>query len=419
MNVVVLPIPVADFVANPVSICVGETVSLTNNSTLGGSYAWTFQNGTPATSNVYSPAPILFNTPGSQTISLTVNLLGCIATDTEIITVNALPDPTFTLTPNNGCTPLNVTANYTGTAVGGDQYDWDLGNGSNSILQNPPGQIYTAAGADVTYTIELIVTSAAGCLDSSELSVLVHPLPIADYTTLPDTACAGTPIGFLNNSVGASTYVWTFGDGTNSAIVSPSHGYTLTGDITTQLIAYTAFGCTDTIQHNIYIDSIPTANFIFDVVCEIDTTTFTDLSIGGVTNWSWNFGDASPLNTSQNPTHFYGNDGTYSVSLTVTNPANCTNTLTQLVNVSTVPVANFSTGSTCLGSLSSFTDLSTGITSSWQWNFDDGSPISILQNPTHTYTAVGTYNVELIAMAGNGCSDTITLTYNCYTYTNC
>ncbi|MBK6526518.1 MAG: hypothetical protein IPG07_13835 [Crocinitomicaceae bacterium] len=148
MNVVVLPIPVADFVANPVSICVGETVSLTNNSTLGGSYAWTFQNGTPATSNVYSPAPILFNTSGSQTILLTVNLLGCIATDTEIITVNALPDPTFTLTPNNGCTPLNVSANYTGTAVGGDQYDWDLGNGSNSILQNPPTQIYTAAGAD-------------------------------------------------------------------------------------------------------------------------------------------------------------------------------------------------------------------------------------------------------------------------------
>ncbi|MBK6952182.1 MAG: PKD domain-containing protein [Crocinitomicaceae bacterium] len=409
MNVVVLPIPVADFVANPVSICVGETVSLTNNSTLGGSYAWTFQNGTPATSNVYSPAPILFNTSGSQTILLTVNLLGCIATDTEIITVNALPDPTFTLTPNNGCTPLNVSANYTGTAVGGDQYDWDLGNGSNSILQNPPTQIYTAAGADATYTVELIITSAAGCSDSSELTVLVHPLPIADYTTLPDTACAGTPIGFLNNSVGASTYVWDFGDGTNSAVVSPSHTYTVTGDITTELIAYTAFGCTDTIQHDIYIDSIPTANFIFDVVCEIDTTSFTDLSIGGVTDWSWNFGDASPLNTSQSPTHFYGNDGTYSVSLTVTNPANCTNTLTQLVNVSTVPVANFSTGSTCLGSLSSFTDLSAGITSSWQWNFDDGSPTSILQNPTHTYTAVGTYNVELIAMAGNGCSDTITL----------
>lgn len=407
MNVVVLPIPVANFTALPLSICAGETISLNNTSTLGGTYSWTFTNGTPASSAAYAPAPVTFNTAGSQTVTLTVNVLGCTATDNEVITVNAIPNPTFTLTPNNGCTPLSATALYTGVPLPGDTYAWDLGNGSVSALTNPPTQIYLANTTDSLYTVELIVTSLAGCVDSSELTLTVHPLPIADYTTLPDTACAGTPIGFLNNSTGASTYAWSFGDGGSSVAVSPSHAYTLTGDITTQLIATTAFGCKDTLQHSIYIDSIPTANFIFDVVCEIDSTHFSDLSLGGVTDWSWNFGDGAPLNTSASPTHFYGNDGTYSVSLTVTNPANCTHTFTQLVSVSTVPVANFSTGSTCLGSPSLFTDLSTGITSSWQWDFGDGSPVSNAQNPTHTYAAVGTYTVELIAMAGNGCSDTI------------
>ena len=406
MDVVVLPIPVADFIPSVLAACEGNSISFLNNSTLGGTYAWNFGTGVPATSNVYAPAPVLFNTPGLQTITLNVNVLGCTASYSEDVLINPLPIPTFTISPaTTGCSPLDVTFNFTGTPSA--NYDWNFGNGNTSALVNPPGETYIALNNDSTYTVELIVTSADGCIDSSEINVLVHPLPIADYTTLPDTACAGTPIGFLNNSIGATNYLWDFGDGTSSVMVSPSHNYTMTGDITTHIIAYTAFGCTDTVTHDIYIDSIPTANFNFTVVCEIDTTSFTDLSTGSVTDWSWNFGDGSPLNTNQNPNYFYGNDGTYSVSLTVTNPANCTNTLTQLVNVSTVPVANFSTGSTCLGSVSSFTDLSTGITSAWQWNFGDGTPIDNNQNPTHVYAAIGTYTVELIAMAGNGCSDTI------------
>jgi gliding motility-associated-like protein len=409
VNVVVLPIPVVNFTATPPAVCEGSMISFTNTSTLGGTYNWTFGGGTPATSNVYAPAPVTFTTPGTQTITLNVNILGCVNSFTDVVDINALPDPAFTLVPNNGCTPLQVAFTYTGVPLPGDNYDWDFGNGNTDFTDTPADEIYIALANDSTYTVELVVTSAAGCSDSSSFNIVVHPLPIADYTTLPDTACAGTPIGFLNNSIGATTYAWTFGDGATSAIVSPSHAYTLTGDITSQLVAYTAFGCTDTMQADIYIDSIPTANFIFDVVCEIDTTHFTDLSIGGVTDWSWNFGDGSAFNATPSPDYFYGNDGTYSVSLTVTNPANCTNTLTQLVAVSTVPVANFSTGSTCLGSPSSFTDLSTGITSAWEWDFGDGSAVSNAQNPTHTYAAVGNYDVQLISMAGNGCSDTITL----------
>lgn len=301
MNVVVLPIPVVNFTAAPLSVCEGSMISFTNTSTLGGTYNWSFGGGTPATSNVYAPAPVTFNTPGTQTITLNVNILGCVNSFTAFVTINPLPAPTFTLSTNNGCTPLPVNFNYTGVALPGDTYDWNFGNGNTSTLVNPPTETYVALANDSTYTVELVVTTAAGCSDSLSLNIVVHPLPIANYTTLPDTACAGTPIGFLNNSIGATTYAWTFGDGAVSAVVSPSHSYTLTGDITTQLIATTAFGCKDTLQSDIYIDSIPTASFIFDIVCEIDTTHFTDLSTGSVTNWSWNFGDASPLNTDPSP----------------------------------------------------------------------------------------------------------------------
>jgi PKD repeat protein len=45
---------------------------------------------------------------------------------------------------------------------------------------------------------------------------------------------------------------------------------------------------------------------------------FTDVSTGGPTSWSWNFGDGN-TSTQQNPTHTYSTAGTYSVSLTVSN----------------------------------------------------------------------------------------------------
>ena len=53
-----------------------------------------------------------------------------------------------------------------------------------------------------------------------------------------------------------------------------------------------------------------------------------------------------------------------------------------------------------------FTDTSTGGPTSWAWNFGDGAT-STAQNPTHTYTAAGTYNVTLVATNAGG-SDTAT-----------
>jgi PKD repeat protein len=53
--------------------------------------------------------------------------------------------------------------------------------------------------------------------------------------------------------------------------------------------------------------------------------TFADHSTGSPTSWQWNFGDASPLSTQQNPVHTYAAAGTYNVTLTVTNAAGSSN----------------------------------------------------------------------------------------------
>ncbi|MBD3637357.1 MAG: PKD domain-containing protein [Crocinitomicaceae bacterium] len=409
VDIVVLPYPVADFTVDVDSGCVDFDVTITNNSTLGGNYTWAFNGGTPANSIVYAPAPVNYSSPGTYTVILDVDVLGCINSDTVVIESNPLPLPAFTVTPVSGCTPLDVAFSNTSPVNPGDVFDWDLGNGTSFTGQNPLNEVYVAASNDSVYTVQLIITSAEGCIDSVEQTITVHPLPVADYTPLPDTTCAGDPIAFLNNSIGASSYQWDFGDGNSSTQTSPAHPYTQTGDIITQLVAITTFGCTDTLQVPVYVDSIPTANFSFDIVCDIDTTHFTDLSSGAPTQWEWDFGDASPLSNDQDPNYFYGVAGSYNVILTVTNPAGCTNSINQLVDVSLVPVADFVTNPTCLTSPTIFTDITSGIPTSWQWDFGDGAPINTNQNPTHVYGDTGTYNVTLIAQAGNGCSDTTTM----------
>lgn len=409
VEVVVLPIPLADFTVDTDNGCEGMDVLITNNSTPGGTYNWIFNGGTPAGSTLYSPGSVNYQNSGTFLITLDVDVLGCVAADTVSIQVNPLPLPAFTATPNTGCTPLEVMFTNTSPNNPGDIFEWDLGNGNTFTGQDPPNETYITDQADSTYYVQLIMTSAEGCMDSAETIITVHPLPVANYTSLPDTACAGETIAFLNNSSGAVSYEWDFGDGNTSTLNSPSNVYNITGDITTQLVAFTTFGCTDTLQFPIYVDSIPDADFDFTIVCDVDTTTFTDLSTGSPTNWEWDFGDASAINTNQHPTHFYGTPGMYNVILTVTNPAGCTSTVNQLVAVSEVPIANFTTNPTCLGSVTQFSDLSSGIPTSWQWDFDDGSPINNDQNPAHVYGAIGLYDVTLIALAGNGCSDTTTL----------
>jgi len=135
---------------------------------------------------------------------------------------------------------------------------------------------------------------------------------------------------------------------------------------------------------------------------------FTDTSTGSPTSWHWTFGD-SVFSELQNPTHSYSAAGTYTVTLTVTNAAG-SNTTTKAITVSAVnaPSAGFTWAPASPNTNQSvqFTDTSTGSPASWLWDFGD-SGNSTLQNPTHTYTAAGTYTVSLTVTNAGG-SNTVT-----------
>ncbi len=155
---------------------------------------------------------------------------------------------------------------------------------------------------------------------------------------------------------------------------------------------------------NLGINTIPHASFLYTPPdpTDLDFISFTDTSNdsdGSIVSWLWDFGDGNSSHL-RNPVHQYGDDGFFTVMLTITDNNNSKNFTTQQLLISNVgPTAQFhvSTDQTTPGKTIEFTDESTdpdGSIETWYWEFGDGST-SFLRNPSHEYDTFGTFQVNL------------------------
>lgn len=408
-DVTILDYPVADIAPNPAVICNGGSVGFINNSTTTGTYAWTFgAAATPSSSTNFDPGMVQYTSSGVQQVIFTIDHAGCTDSDTAYVDVQPIPIPDFSVAPASGCTPLDVTITNNTIDAPGTVYAWNYGDGTTSTGYTPNNPTYTIGLSDTTYTVQLVVASSSGCIDSVSHVVTVYDLPNATFTILDDTVCSNEAMLFANNSTNATNYLWDFGDGTTTTTISPAHTFTGIGSFDVMLVAYNSNGCTDTTNQTIFIDSIPVAAFTNTIECFGNPTAFTNQSTGNPTTFSWDFGDGSPLDSSTDPTHTYGASGNYLVSLTVTNALNCSDNVVLLVQVNDVPVADFSWSQTCHGQNMNFTDQSLNSPITWDWDFGDGATDNV-QSPLHLYADTGTYNVQLIVSGGSGCLDTISM----------
>lgn len=157
-----------------------------------------------------------------------------------------------------------------------------------------------------------------------------------------------------------------------------------------------------------------TANFSSDTVCFGNATSFIDMSTGPntITNWLWDFGTATGTSTLQNPSYVYPSSGAFLVTLTVTDNMLNTDTYSDSVYVYAKPMAGFTAPTTVCGGIVQFNDgstISSGTISSYSWNFGDSvNNVSSLQNPTHVFSAQGSYTVTEIVTSDMGCMDTTT-----------
>jgi len=240
----------------------------------------------------------------------------------------------------------------------------------------------------------------------------------ADFSGTPVSGCLPLTVNFtdLSTGTGIDGWAWTFGDGGTSTASNPGHTYYAAGTYTVTLtITSSNQGCNAQAAKAAYItvNSLPSAAFVGSPTSGQAplTVTFTSQSTNA-TAFSWDFGDGG-TSTAQNPSHSYAAAGTYTVALTASGACGSdTETKVGYITVTEPPqlppAAEF-TGSPTSGTAPltvQFTDLSANAPIVWSWDFGDGGA-STAQNPSHTYTAAGTYTVSLTATNAYG-SDTET-----------
>ena len=236
---------------------------------------------------------------------------------------------------------------------------------------------------------------------------------IASFSASPTSGCAPLTVDFTNSSIQANSFYWDFGNGNTSVLPNPTTAYLASGLYTVTLIATnTLTGQKDTLVAANYINIIAPPNTSFTASplsgCAYDNLiTFNNTTTGGV-SYIWDFGDGNS-SVATNPTHSYSSPGTYTVKLIATNGQGCNKISIQSNYITIAPSPNVSFTSdytsTCdINQVFSFTGSGTGVTS-WFWDFGDGNT-STIQNPIHTYSSSGNYNVMLIASNSFGCTDT-------------
>ena len=402
----------ADFTANTTSGCSPIIVSFTDNST-GNPTNWKWDLGNGTNSFLQNPS-VSYITPGTYSIKLVIsngNQQDSIVKQ-QYITVNATPTVNFSALITQGCYPLNV--NFTDLSIANNgtinQWQWDFGDGTIATNQNP-SHIYTAEG---NYDVKLKVTNSNGCFKvlGKSAYIKVEGGVKANFNYSVAGNCAPpTPVTFNNTSSGTGTlnFQWWFGDGTSSTDANPVHSYTAPGSYTVTLITQNTFGCTDTlVKTNTIIVGSVQANFTIPTsICAGSAVSISNTSTPATVSSNWIFGDGS-FSTEINPVKAYSTAGTYTIKL-INNFGACTDSIVKTITVNTKPTALFTATNNIACSVPAtvqFLNNSVGGVS-YQWNFGNGNT-STLQNPTHTFTSFGNFTVGLVAIAANGCSDTIT-----------
>ena len=103
-----------------------------------------------------------------------------------------------------------------------------------------------------------VQNTLTGCSDT--LLVTVHPRPVAQFTITPMQGPIPLDITVTNSSTGASSYLWSFGDGGSSSATNPMHSYEEPGSYTVMLVASNEFGCSDTAYSSI-VEAMPATYF--------------------------------------------------------------------------------------------------------------------------------------------------------------
>jgi PKD repeat protein len=243
----------------------------------------------------------------------------------------------------------------------------------------------------------------------------VAPVPTF-ITSCIALACGTSSAGTVDSNVGdVISYLWNWGDGTPTGTgTAPAHSYLVPGTYTVTLTATDGWLRAGTTTRQVVLvepatNAPPTVTFTANctaLTCQMNSFGTVDPD-GDVIRYSWNFGDLTAASTTASPSHSYTTQGTYTITLTVTDGWNRVGTATRTVTMTepltnVAPTAVFTatcTGLTCQLNSAGTTDAN-GDPLRYSWNFGDLTAVSTAVTPLHLFPAAGTYTITLTVSDG-------------------
>lgn len=411
-------IPQTSFTASDTVGCGPITVTFTNTTPQASrfNFYWDFGNG--VVHSGITPPAVTFNTNPNFTDTIyKVTLNGYTDCDTikavRFIRVKSKPKSLFTPDKTFGCSPFTV--NFTNTSKGNNiSYTWMYGDG-NTFSTNNQNAVQHTYYTGMQDTVYARLRSANECgADTATYAIVISPNTVKLNFAINGnqlTGCNPQTIQFINNSSGASSFKWDFGDGnilnTTKNIDTVTHVFNKVGTFTVKVFA--SNGCSDTATFKtITVFAKPVVNFnaIPLSACIGDTIQFQNLTDTS-TGLLWRFKDGYTSNLT-NPVHVYQNAGVYQVTLVASRQYNignvCVDSITKPISIVAKQQGLFVV-SDSVGNCAPFTVTVSNLSlpsSLTTWDFGDGKKDTgnVL---AHTYTAPGTYFITMTALHPGGC----------------
>ena len=242
--------------------CGPYTATFANSSVFGSTagsssftvFHWYFGDGTTYTGA--NPPQHNYHDTGKYTVTLVmIDTTACNSPDSVVQTVAlygykvsgsfTIPDSICLGTP---MAPITVIKNAAAVT-------WSFGDG-NTSTSNAPSHTFTAVG---TYTVTMVVVNPGSCNGADTFSYIIKVIaaPTANFTFTPITPEANIPTSYTNLSVNAISYLWDFGDATNSTLLNPVHQFKKTGTYHTCLTAYNTSSCPAVACKDVSIEVVP------------------------------------------------------------------------------------------------------------------------------------------------------------------
>ena len=423
--------------------CPGQATGAANVSASGSApytsptapygYSW---NTTP----IQTDSLLIGVIEGKYIVTIT-DSMNCTKLDSVIIVAN--PTPVVDFTSDSACFKGTTTFTDNSTVTNGSLKSWAWVFGGTGITPVPTANIqnptYTYNKCNnATNNATLVVTSDSGCVGVATNPVIVHCLPVPNFTF--NNGCEYDDlIQFTNTS--------TNGAGTTSALISKwrlglspvpvistnaSYTYTAAGNYSINLNVIDGFGCSKDTTKPLIIYPKPVANFMVDSVCLNLANAFTNTSTlsvpAGFTDavqsqvWNYNFDGTNYTTnaTTPNTSHIYTLPATQTkpvAMLIVTTNHNCADTVSKPVIVWPLPKANYSMTAPCYPTAITFSNASTIATgtdnsamASMVINWGNGQTQTVTglnQTINYNHATSGNYISKLVVTSNHGCADSL------------